>query len=195
MSSDPEQTPLAEPPVATDVNPKPARSGGGWLREILETIIPAVLVALLINLFLAQATWVYGQSMEPTLHTYQRLVIEKISYHLHPPRRGDVVVLKLPEPVTRDMLIKRVVGLPGETIEIRDGKVWINGVALTEKYLAVSTLGSMAARVVPEGTVFVLGDNRGQSNDSRYFGPVALDQIVGHAVFSYWPPGAIGLLH
>jgi signal peptidase I len=194
MSGAPEMI-TPETPTESSSVPKPARSAGGWLREALETIIPAVLVALLINLFLAQATWVYGQSMEPTLHTYQRLVIEKISYRLHPPRRGDVVVLKLPEPTTRDMLIKRVVGLPGETIEIRDGQVWINRQPLTEPYLARDTNGSMAPRIVPEGSVFVLGDNRGASNDSRYFGPVSLDQIVGHAVFSYWPPGAIGFMH
>lgn len=189
-----EPSPLSGATGTPEGGSKPPRQHGGWFREILETIIPAVLVALLINLFLAQATWVYGQSMEPTLHTHQRLVIEKISYHLHPPRRGDVVVLKLPEPATRDMLIKRVVGLPGETIEIRDGKVWIDGQTLTEQYVMQDAGANMPPRVVPPEHVFVLGDNRGASNDSRYFGPMPNAQIVGRAIFSYWPPGAIGFM-
>ena len=170
-----------------------ARHRVNWLREALETIVPAILVALLINLFLAQATRVYGQSMEPALQTNQRLVVEKVSYRLHPPRRGDVVVIKLPQhPV--ELLIKRVVGLPGETVEVRDGEVWINGQVLQEPYVAQLTQGSMAPRVVPEGMIFVLGDNRGYSNDSRSFGPVPLENVVGRAVFSYWPPGTIGFV-
>lgn len=170
-----------------------ARRRVNWLREALETIVPAILVALLINLFLAQATRVYGQSMEPALQTNQRLVVEKVSYRLHPPRRGDVVVIKLPQhPV--ELLIKRVVGLPGETVEVRDGEVWINGQVLQEPYVAQLTQGSMAPRVVPEGMIFVLGDNRGYSNDSRSFGPVPLENVVGRAVFSYWPPGTIGFV-
>ena len=101
------------------------------LREVAETVIPAVVIALVINLFLAQATQVLGQSMEPNLHSTQRVVVEKVTYRFfHGPRRGDIVVIAPPE--QSEMLIKRVVGLPGETIEVRSGKVYIDGEPLDE---------------------------------------------------------------
>ncbi len=173
--------------------PRPQSGGTSWVRELLETILPAVLLALVINLFLAQATRVFGQSMEPNLHTDQRIVVEKLSYRFHLPRRGDVVVLRLPRDPS-ELLIKRVIALPGETVEIRDGAVWVDGQPLDEPYLTQPTAGQMAPLVVPEGHVFVLGDNRAYSNDSRAFGPVPLDNIVGHAWLSYWPPNAIGFV-
>ncbi len=161
-----------------------------WLREIVETLLPAVVIAVLINMFLAQATRVYGQSMEPTLHTNQRLIVEKITYRFHGPRRGDIVVLKLPEH-SEELLIKRVIGLPGEKVEIYDGTVYIDGRPLDEPYLTQKTPGSMPAVVVPPLHVFVLGDNRAASNDSRAFGPVPITNIVGKAWLSYWPPQAV----
>jgi signal peptidase I len=164
------------------------------VREILETIVPAIIIALLINLFMAQATRVYGQSMEPNLHTDQRLIVEKVSYHIHPPRRGDVVVLKLPSEHS-ELLIKRVIGLPGEIIEIKDGRVFINGTALDEPYLNQFTRGLVAPLQVPPLHVFVLGDNRGFSNDSRSFGMVGFEDVVGHAWFSYWPLDEFGPVH
>ena len=172
----------SEPPETPRRAPRPAI----WLREILETLLPAALIAILINLFLAQATRVYGQSMEPNLHTDQRLVVEKVSYWFHGPRRGDIVVLKLPERGS-ELLLKRVVALAGERIEIRDGQVFVDGSPLDEPYLTQRTQGAMPAQVVPPFTVFVLGDNRGASNDSRAFGPVPLNHIVGRAWISYWP--------
>lgn len=168
---------------------QPAR-GKGFLREVAETVVPAIVIAVLIHVFLAQATRVYGQSMEPNLHTDMRLVVEKLSYRLHTPERGDIVVLRVrPED---EMLIKRVVGLPGDQVEIRDGRVYVNGQALDEPYLDQETRGNLAPRVVPPLHVFVMGDNRRASNDSRSFGPVHIDNIVGKAWVSYWPPDAIG---
>lgn len=161
--------------------------------EVLETVLPALVIVLVINAFLAQATRVEGQSMEPNLHDNQRLIIEKISYRFHPPRRGDVVVLRLPNR-TSDPLIKRVVGLPGETVEITDGRVLINGQVLDEPYLNQYTYQGMPPRVVPPNQVFVLGDNRGFSNDSRAFGFVPFSDIIGRAWFRYWPPLEIGLV-
>ena len=166
------------------------------LREVLETMVPAVILALLINLFLAQATRVFGQSMEPNLHTDQRLVVEKISYnhwwHLRGPQRGDVVVLRLGnEP---ELLIKRVVGLPGDRVEIRGGRVFINNVPLSESYLTRPTNGDYGPVDVPPLHLFVLGDNRSFSNDSRAFGPISLNNVVGRAWFSYWPPGQWGIV-
>lgn len=162
-------------------------------RDVLETIVPAVVIAFLINLLLAQATRVYGHSMEPNLETNQRLVVEKVTYRFQEPQRGDVVVLRLPDH-SRELLIKRVIGLPGERVAIHDGKVFVNGEPLDEPYLRQPTRGHMDEIVVPERHVFVLGDNRSASNDSRTFGPVSYEAIVGRAWLSYWPPDRIGLV-
>jgi signal peptidase I len=164
------------------------------LREILETILPALLIALLINVFVGQATRVEGMSMEPNLHTNQRLVVEKISYRFHGPERFDVVVLKLPDQGD-ELLIKRVIGLPGETVEVTDGHIYINDELLAEPFLDQEiTSGRDSRVVVPPLHVFVMGDNRNHSNDSRNFGPVPIDNIVGRAWISYWPPEQVGLV-
>lgn len=171
------------------------------MREVLETIVPAVLIALLINLFLAQATRVYGQSMEPNLHTDQRLVVEKLSYNRHlrqylglnGPQRGDVVVIRL-HTQSDELLIKRVIGLPGDIVEIHDGQVYVNGQALTEPYLSGATTGFYAPTTVPPLHIFVLGDNRGFSNDSRSFGTIPLEDVIGRAWFSYWPIDQVGFV-
>ena len=156
-----------------------------FAKETLSTIVPALLIAIVIHLFLAQATRVEGYSMEPTLFGRQRLIIEKISYRFHQPERGDIVVLQVPG--FDKLLIKRVVGLPGETIEIRDGVVWIDGRVLDEPYINGDMRGSYPPTKIPGGYIFVMGDNRNNSNDSRSFGPVAIDDIVGHAWIRYWP--------
>jgi signal peptidase I len=190
---DPSHDRESEPLPAEDEAPGALRVLWLWLLELAETVLPAIVIAVLINLFLAQATRVYGSSMEPNLHTDQRLVVEKISYRLHIPRRGDVVVLRMPERGP-ELLIKRVVGLPGETIQVKDGQVYINGQPLAEPYLARQTNGAYGPFVIPEGQIFVMGDNRGASNDSRVFGPVSLERILGRAWFSYWPPEFVGVV-
>jgi signal peptidase I len=165
------------------------------LRDVLETFLPALLIALLINVFVGQATRVEGQSMEPSLHTNQRLVVEKVSYRFHGPQRFDIVVLRLPSQ-GEELLIKRVIGLPGETVEIRNGQVYINGQQLDEPFTAEETRPGRYAKVtVPPLHVYVLGDNRNRSNDSRSFGPVPIENIVGRAWLSYWPPRNLGLVH
>jgi signal peptidase I len=163
------------------------------LREVAETVIPAVVIALIINLFLAQATQVLGQSMEPNLHSTQRVVVEKVTYRFfHGPRRGDIVVIALPE--QSEMLIKRVVGLPGESIEVRSGQVYIDGKPLDESWMVNPGGGSYGPHTIPPLHIFAMGDTRGASNDSRNFGPVAIEHIVGHAWFSYWPPEYVGFV-
>ena len=120
----PPEGPASRPPFSE-------RRRSRWLnhvlRELFSTIVPAVVIALLIHIFLAQSTIVYGQSMEPNLHTDERLVVEKISYHLHGPQRGDVVILEDPSggPIP---LVKRVIALPGERVSIADGRVYIDGI-------------------------------------------------------------------
>jgi signal peptidase I len=166
------------------------------LRGLLETIAPAIIIALVINLFLAQATRVYGQSMEPNLHSDQRLVVEKLSYsqwlRLRSPQRGDVVVVRVKG--SSDLLIKRVVGLPGDQVEVRDGHLLVNHEPLTEAYVAQPTYGSYGPMDVPPLHLFVMGDNRNFSNDSRTFGPVPVKDVVGRAWLSYWPPDQWGLV-
>jgi signal peptidase I len=180
-----------------DTPPLPAhqrRGLVGLLREVLETVLPAILIALLINVFVGQATRVEGQSMEPNLHTNQRLVVEKVSYRFHGPQRFDVVVIRVPSQGD-ELLIKRVIGLPGETVEIRDGHVYINGELLDEPFTTEQTRPGRYTRItVPPLHVFVLGDNRNHSNDSRSFGPVPIENIVGRAWISYWPPEDLGVV-
>jgi signal peptidase I len=187
-------TPQAEDPPIEKSAPEQSPSVRGWvkwLREALETILPAILIAILINLFLAQPTRVHGQSMEPNLHSDQRLVVEKVSYRLHGPRRGDIVVFSMPQQ-SEELLIKRVIGLPGDTVEIHDGKVYINGTLLDEPYLTQETRGRFGPIVIPPLHVFVLGDNRSFSNDSRAFDAVPIENILGRAWLSYWPVEDLG---
>jgi signal peptidase I len=168
----------------------------GVVRELAETIIPAIIIAIFINLFLVQATQVLGQSMEPNLHTQQRVLVEKVSYRfLRAPQRGDIVVIDLDkENKADDMLIKRVIGLPGDTIEIRNGEVYIDGKRLDESWMPNLGGGNYGPTTIPALHVFVMGDNRGASNDSRSFGPVPVDNLVGRAWFSYWPPEDVGFV-
>jgi signal peptidase I len=181
--------------------PSPVKKALYLAREILETIVPAVLIALLINLFLAQATRVYGQSMEPNLHTDQRLIVEKLSYNrylrqylgLEGPQQSDVVVINLSSQ-GNELLIKRIIGLPGDVVEIRDSQVFVNGYPLVEPYLGGITPGYYGPVTIPPLHIFVLGDNRNFSNDSRNFGTVPLEDVVGRAWFSYWPTDQIGFV-
>ena len=187
------ELPVLPPPD----EPKPQSGSGSWagaaLRDMVGTIVPAIVIALLIHLFLAQATRVYGQSMEPNLHTNERLVIEKLSYHFHGPRRGDVVVLRDPSGGP-ELLIKRVVGLPGERVTLADGRVYVDGTPIDEPYLDQPTQGGGRSWVVPPFHVFVMGDNRGASRDSRIFGTVPMEELIGKALFRYWPLQEIGLV-
>jgi signal peptidase I len=183
--------PALPPPEVIAPTPGAKFRPGAALRDAAGTIVPAIVIALLIHVFLAQATRVYGQSMEPNLHTNERLVIEKLSYHFHGPRRGDVVVLRDPSG-SPELLIKRVIGLPGERVTLADGKVFIDGQQLDEPYLNQPTQGGGRSWVVPPLQVFVMGDNRSASRDSRIFGAVPLEELVGKALFRYWPVGEVG---
>jgi signal peptidase I len=186
----------SEPEIEQPIH-SPGRPVLRWLlralRELAETVIPAVIIALVINLFLAQATQVLGQSMEPNLHTAQRVVVEKVTYRLvHGPRRGDIVVIDTPDQT--EMLIKRVIGLPGETISVHRGTVYIDGEELEEPWTVNPGGSNYGPKTTPPLHVFVLGDNRGASNDSRSFGPVLIEDIVGRAWFSYWPFEYVGFI-
>lgn len=172
----------------SDVPPKSATfalSALFLLRESLQILIPALLLATLIHIFLAQATVVYGQSMEPNLHERQRLIIDKLSYRLHEPQRNDIVVLTTSQ--MNEKLVKRVVGMPGETVAIYDGTVYINKKPLLESFPHDLSIQHYDPIALPPDHFFVLGDNRSNSNDSRAFGPVHRSSIVGRVWLRYWP--------
>ena len=199
--SSPRTAPPPERPSAPPSAPEgeaPARSSVRSAVEWVVIVVAALLAALLIKTFLLQAFYIPSDSMNPTLVQRDRVLVNKLSYHFHDVHRGDIVVFKRPpgenDPNIKD-LIKRVIGLPGETIEGRDGQILINGRALKESYTAKnSPLIDFTPRQVPPGHFFVMGDNRGNSKDSRVFGPISKSLIVGRAFIRVWPLSHISLL-
>ncbi|MEM9615729.1 MAG: signal peptidase I [Actinomycetota bacterium] len=160
-------------------------------------LVGAVLVALLLRAVLFQAFYIPSESMEDTLVVNDRVLVNKVSYRLHDIHRGDIVVFARPEGQESDIkdLIKRVIALPGETIEARDNVLYVNEQQLIEPYLDPGTITSdFGPTVVPEGEVFVMGDNREESFDSRGFGPIEEDRVIGRAFVLFWPISRIGSL-
>ncbi|HEY8347290.1 MAG TPA: signal peptidase I [Symbiobacteriaceae bacterium] len=184
MSQGPERPPEAG---TTGVTPRATRRRHP-LVEWAETLAVALLVALLIRGFVVQVYLVEGESMEPTLHSNERLLVNKLVYRFRDPLPGEIVVLR--NPVQGRDLIKRVVAVAGETVEVRDGVVYINGKPLEEPYknTLYTDYPDTPPVVVPEGTIYVMGDNRGRSYDSRMMGPVDIDLVEGKAFFMFWPP-------
>ena len=177
----------------TDVAPGIGRLLLRALWEMASTVLPAVFIALFVNVYVAQATVIDGPSMQPNLYYDHQVMVEKITYRfIHGPRRGDVVTFDLPD--EDGPLIKRVVALAGETVEVQGGRVFINGELLKEEWTTHQGGPDYPATAVPPLHFFVLGDNRSVSRDSRYFGPVSVDQITGRAWFVYWPPERITLI-
>jgi signal peptidase I len=193
----PPEHPEDEPPGATP----PRRKKDGGVRNLVEWVLiigGAFLVAFVVKTFLIQAFFIPSGSMLPTLHEDDRVLVNKLSYDLHDVNRGDLVVFERPEGETAGQikdLIKRVVGLPGERIEQRDGDVYIDGQLLEEPYLVDgSETTNLDPQTVPEGHVFVMGDNRGDSMDSRVFQAIDEDLIVGRAFVRVWPLSNLSLL-
>ena len=192
-----------EPDLATAPDEPVAGQGSSHhrLRDTVEwvaIVLGAFAVALVVKTFLIQAFYIPSESMFPTLTEDDRVLVNKLSYQLHDVRRGDLVVFERPpsEPdSTIKDLIKRVVALEGETIEERDGELYIDGRLLEEPYLDDGVDSRNLVRtVVPEGHVFVMGDNRGASRDSRFFGPIDTELIVGRAFVQVWPIPALEVL-
>ncbi|NLJ86088.1 MAG: signal peptidase I [Firmicutes bacterium] len=165
------------------------------LREYLEAFAIAIVLALFIITFIAQSFVVQGRSMEPTLHHRERLIVDKLSYRFRAPAAGEIVVFRYPADPRRKF-IKRIIGVPGDEIMIRDTVVYVNGRALEEDYIYGPTYGDWGPRKVPPGRYFVLGDNRNNSDDSRFpdVGFVERKMLMGRAVASYWPVGSIGVV-
>jgi signal peptidase I len=188
--------------VRSDLSQK-QRSQMRAIWEWVFVVVVAISAAMLIRVFLFQQYYIDGPSMQTTLMPEDRVLVNKMSYKLHDIHRGDVIVFdRVTNEVQHDDLIKRVLGLAGETLEIRSCIVYINGVQVDEPYLnpeqtsqvePSARCGShtdMAPVVVPEEMVFVMGDNRVQSFDSRDFGPIATDKVRGRAFVVIWPASA-----
>ncbi len=161
-----------------------------WLDELLETLLMAAALFFIINLFTGRYQ-VLSISMEPTFHEGEYIIALKASYWFADPRRGDVVVFLPPSNNGSVPYIKRVIGLPGDIVEARAGRIWVNGVALNEPYIA-QPVTYEGYWVVPDNTYFVLGDNRNNSSDSHMWGAVPRRNIIGKAVFRYWPLDRLG---
>ena len=174
----------------------------GW-KEIVKTIGLSLVLALGIRQFVAEARYIPSESMVPTLEVNDRLIVEKISYRLHAPERGDIVVFMPPDAAAKpclgnpnvkikDAFIKRVVGLPGDQVEVRNGTVLINSQPLQESYIAEKPSYDLPASVVPANSYLVFGDNRNNSCDGHLWGPVPRENLIGRAAFRFWPPNRVG---
>lgn len=161
---------------------------GEEIKDWVVSILIAVVLAFFIRYFIVELYMVEGPSMRPTLVNSERLVVNKFIYRFKQPERGEVLVFKYPRDQSRDF-IKRVIAIPGDTIEVKEGRVFLNGQLLNETYILERTRGSYPLSTVPEGHVFVMGDNRNNSEDSRFkdVGFVPYTLIKGKAVIVFWP--------
>ncbi len=181
----------------SELSPELAQSRGkrsgffSFLVDVLETLVLSVVLFVSINLVSARIR-VDGASMEPTLITGEYVIVSKLSYRLGSPHRGDIIVFHFPRD-PKEEYIKRIIGLPGDVVEVKDGSVYVNGLLLDETYLKVKT-NYVGTWTVPSGQLFVLGDNRNNSSDSHDWGTVPMDYVVGKALLVYWPPPSWGLI-
>ncbi len=170
------------------------------LRENFSLIAIALVLAFLIRTFIAEPRYIPSESMIPTLLTGDRLVVEKVSYYFHPPKFGDIIVFQPPEELQNrgylkdQAFIKRVIGESEKVVSINRGKVFLDGQALQEDYIAEPPNHPFPPVKVPPDNLFVMGDNRNDSNDSRYWGFLPRKNVIGRAVFRFWPPNRIGLI-
>ena len=176
------------------------KSGVTFIFDFLETIVVALSIFVVIYLFIVQPHEVKGSSMEPSFQNNEYIITDKVSYRFGIPERGDVVIFKAPVNPEVDY-IKRIIGLPGESVMVQNGRVFLDGKILNEPYLADLTpvfpggfIKEGVTITVPENHYFVMGDNRPHSSDSREFGPVDKKLFIGKAVFRYWPINDLGLI-
>lgn len=163
--------------------------------ETLDACIFAAVLSLIIITFVVQAFYIPSGSMEPTLMVNDRILVAKFLYRFEPIARGDVIVFRYPLNPQRDF-VKRVIGLPGNQAQLKEGVVYIDGQRISEKgYTIKPDYGNYGPVTVPRGDYFVLGDNRNNSEDSRFFGYVPRANIIGKAIFIYWPPQRLGFVH
>ena len=215
-----DEPPNGEPPASDEAEAPEERKRGPlhFLRELPGLILIALVLALLIKTFLIQAFYIPSQSMEPTLMVGDRVIVNKVIYRLRDPRRGEVIVFENPSHIepernplesfwhwiteglgfstdpTKDF-IKRVIAIPGDTVEVKGGDVYVNGEHHDEPYISpVPDVMDFGPKKIGEGRYFVMGDNRANSQDSRIFGAIERDKIVGRAFLILWPPSRFGWL-
>jgi signal peptidase I len=174
-------------------NQEPKAREKSVFREFAETLLFTLLIYFLIRTFLFENYRVVGHSMDPTLADEEYLVVCKFLYRLQEPQRGDIIVFQDSRGADRK-LIKRIIGMPGESVEVRNGLVYVDGQSLDEPYIKERPRYSQQSTLVPEGEFFVLGDNRNNSSDSHNWGFLPKDAVVGKACVSYWPPEMWGLV-
>ena len=195
--TDPQQPPqdLPQPPVPA-VATEPHLPIGGHVRLWVRDVLISVAASFMIITFLYQPVRVEGTSMQPELRDQDRLFINKFAYRFESISRGDVVVFHYPRDPEKSY-IKRVIALPGDTMRIDEGRVYVNGQHIEEPYVPrrYRDSRSMPEIIVPQGNYFVMGDHRSISSDSRDFGPVDRPLIYGKAAFIYWPADNMGLIH
>lgn len=192
------------PSVPANSEKSPKQTENPWT-EALKTIGLSLVLALGIRHFVAEARYIPSESMVPTLEVNDRLIVEKISYLFNPPQRGDIIVfmppdaagqaclgLQSPNGKIKDAFIKRIVGLPGETLQVNNGQVYVNDQPLQESYINAPPNYQWGPEVVPTNSYLVLGDNRNNSCDGHFWGFVPKENIIGRAVFRFWPPGRVG---
>lgn len=205
MSQVNNQEPDDQDNVSKEIPPQAAHENV-WL-EIFKTLGLSAILAFGIRTFVAEARYIPSRSMVPTLQVDDRLIIDKVSYHFKSPERGEIIVFMPPDEAStvctgpklqstpstnKDAYIKRIVGLPGDTVEVKEGRVFINNTPLQENYLEEIPEYQYGPRVVPENSYLVLGDNRNNSCDSHYWGFVSRDNIIGRAIVRFWPLDRIG---
>jgi len=188
-----EQTQPEPPPPTRGEQVSLARTFGGrsLLREGVESILLILILILIVNVLTARFQ-VQGSCMEPTLEEDQYLIVSRAAYWLHPPARGDVIILHPPTNPDEDY-VKRIIGLPGEEVEVRDGLTWIDGILLEEPYVATPA-DYEDSWTLHEDQYLVLGDNRNNADDSHTWGVLPLENIVGKAWLCYWPPEKWGTI-
>lgn len=182
-------------PAAQSSEGAPSSGGTGrlysLLREIGETFLIAGMLFLAVNLFTARIR-VEGGSMEPSLHNGEFVVINRLAYRWNDPQRGEIIVFRFPRDPER-RFIKRIIGLPGDMVTVREGQVLVNSLPLDEPYISAPPRYD-GTWTVEEGHVFVLGDNRNNSSDSQNWGNLRTEEIIGKAIIVYWPLGDLGLI-
>ena len=186
-----EETPFKRqtPEWGAESSPSLARRFMRFVAELLQTVLIAGVLFLAVNLLTARIR-VEGISMEPSLHDGQFVVVSRLAYRWTTPQRGDIIVFRFPlDPERR--FIKRVIGLPGETITAQGGELYVDGELIDEPYLTVTPRYSGEWTLNPD-EIFVLGDNRNNSSDSQNWGALSMDEIIGKAILVYWPPAEAG---
>lgn len=181
---------------ALEAPPKP-----GWQRALIENIrlgAIALAIAVFVRFFIAEPRFIPSPSMVPTLAVGDRLLVEKVSYRLHPPSQGDIVVFEPPPQLqaygyqVSQAFIKRVIGLPGQQVQVSQGQVFVNGKPLAETYILEAPQYEMPPVTVPADQLFVMGDNRNDSNDSHVWGFLPIENVIGRAALRFWPLEKIG---